>query len=255
MNSGFPFGQVAQTGIDWKGLSPASVLQSFLGHSCLGDGELCDKENPYFSEGAMMPRHAGWASGSHIYVSAWKSAVLLYFCNILSGRDTQKYCHLCRSSRVGSKGKDSCTFPWVSRKAGSKSIYIPALSLPIHIFRNFQISFQLWATLSFHCLLLSSWDFSDLRDCQGCLLLLSYNYCLSCILVQVALLCASHTKKGQVVYKPRLIKVNFRFNRAPEQNINLITWYCITLHWRSGKDEQYFQRDSYYCRENIWKLA
>lgn len=94
---------------------------------------------------------------------------------------TQKYCHLCRSSRVSTKGKYSCTFPWVSRKAGSKAIYIPAPSLPIHIFRIFQISFQLWASLSFLCLLLSSWDFSDLLDCQGYLLLLSYNYCLSCV--------------------------------------------------------------------------
>lgn len=44
---------------------------------------------------------------------------------------------------------------------------------------------------------------------------------------------ATLKRDKQVVYKPRcegLIKVDFRFNRAPEQNINLITWYCITLH-------------------------
>jgi len=41
----------------------------------------------------------------------------------------------------------SWTFPWISWKEDNKTIYIPALSLPIHIFRISKISFQLWATL------------------------------------------------------------------------------------------------------------
>lgn len=79
----FPLGQVPQTGISCKGLSPATVLQSFLGQSCLGDGELCDKENPYFCEGEIMPWDAELASRKAegtAFVCFYGSQDLTYVC-------------------------------------------------------------------------------------------------------------------------------------------------------------------------------
>lgn len=264
MNSGFPLGQIPETGISWKGSSSARALQSFLGQSCLGDGEVWDKENPSFSEGARMPWDAGLASQ--------KAEDAAFVCShgpqdltFVFQPGNLEFCFICAIFDLGVPHRKVAIFAEALELAGRESIAAPSLAFLEKQTANLFIS-QLWACLypssetskphssfelPFHFIAFSypheaSQIYGIVKDICFCSVII---IAFPVFLLQVALLCVSHAKKGQVGCLQTtlwgcLIKVSFRFNRAPEKKINVITWYCPTLHWRSGKDEQDCQRDS-----------